>query len=170
MIELFLLNASYKIEIISYKIHHHQYQIKDEAAAGLLSPVLYRPTKDSKNKKNCTALYYKFHGHCFFNILKQFLECHQRATHPKAETLVLACSDCSSLPCRASLSRSHVYTGRKYSYKHRSTWTGPLEGCRSDSKIQTLTSSGQKTQIKFWLAPFFHYNCLAFSIVLFCFT
>lgn len=52
MIELFLLNASYKIEIISHKIHHHQYWIKDEAAApSLLSPVLYRPVKDSENQQ-----------------------------------------------------------------------------------------------------------------------
>lgn len=47
-----MVNAPYKIEIISHEIHHHQYWIKDEAAApGLLSPVLYRLMKDSDNQQ-----------------------------------------------------------------------------------------------------------------------
>ncbi len=43
-------------------------------------------------------------------------------------------------PYRELLSHSHVRKGRKCSYKHHSTMTGPLEEHRSDSETHKLSS------------------------------
>lgn len=128
MIELFLLNTFYETEIISHKSDHHQYWIKDKAAApGLLSPVLHRPIKDSEKP-------------------------------PKAETLLFACSAPPYLvehrrPVLMFVQAGNILTNT--AARGLVLWRDVDLILKYKHRVHQDKNFMIEVEIKFWSAPFF---------------